>query len=245
MKKVIIIVLIAIAYILIALGMEYYVGNDIYLFMGGNVRFHYSNGSWTNDAGKSSYTRFQVYDAFSNNKIGTYNVRYTDGWYIKTKNKYVSNNDVILYKGKGSLKIMPYEVNSKLDNVSMQSALKKYNLPTSGYNGYYIDLDIDADGENEKIYCLKNYYSGMYVERNIYYSLIYILDGDTIKEIVINKSSDQPQWSYVVSYIIDVNNDDKYEIFVGKSDIELNNSNIKIEMYGLEDNKYVKLVSTE
>lgn len=244
MKKILIVLLIVVIYVLAALGMEYYVGDNIYLFLGGNVRFHYTKGEWTNEAGKRAYNKFQIYDAFSYKKIGTYDVKYENGWLIKAQNKYASNNNVILFKGKGNLSIAAYEVVNSTSDKKVESVLKKYKLPATDYNGYYINLDIDGDGDNEKIYCIKNFYNGMYLERTTYYSMIYVIDNDNVQELAISKSSTQPQWSYEVSYVMDVNNDNKYEILISKSNIELSN-NIKIEMYGLEDGKYVKLVSTE
>ena len=244
MKKIIIIVLLVFIYVLIALGMEYYVGNDIYLFIGSSARFHYSDGKWTNDEGKPSYSKFQVYNTFTNKKIGTRNVKYNDGWYIRTKNQYIANNDVILFKGKGKLKILSYEETYVSDDRGVEKVLKKYNLPIKEYNGYYISIDIDNDGDNEKIYSLKNYYDGIYFERDVYYSLVYILDDGNMIELSYDKSNTQPNWSYTIPYIIDLNNDDNYEILVSKTTID-SKSSAKLKMYGLQDGKYVKLVSTE
>lgn len=245
MKKMILIVIIVAAYVLIAFGMEYYVGNNIYLFMGKNVRFHYSNGTWTNDDNKSSYNKFQIYNIMNNKKIGTYDIKYDDGWYARSKGRYTSVEGVIMYKGKGKLNIISYEEKGKLDNGEVAKILKKFNLPTKNYNGYYIEIDVDNDGNKEKIYALKNYYSGMYFKETSYYSGIFIIKGSSIKEIVLDKSSKQLDYTNEITYIMDVDNDDMFEILISRSDIDIANKNINMKMYGLIDGEYVKLVGTE
>lgn len=245
MKKIIVILLIVIAYVMIALGMEYYVGNDIYLLIGKSVRFHYSNGNWVNDVDKQSYNKFQIYNINDYKKIGTHDIKYSNGWYAKVGGKYSLVDGVLMFKGKGNLNFLPYEVNGKLNPNEVKSILSKNGLPTKNYNGYYIEVDIDNDGKKEKIYSLRNYYNGMYIDSDIYYSLIVIVDEHDVTKIILDKSVKQLGWTNEISYIVDVDNDNKYEILVGKSDIELDNDNIKLEMYGLKDGKYVKLVGTE
>ncbi len=245
MKKIILTLIIVIAYILIALSTEYYVGNDIYLFIAKNVRFHYSNGTWTNDANKDKYNKFQLYNIVDNKKIGTYDIKYNDGWYAKIRSRYSLVEGVLMFKGKGNLNILSYEEKGKLNDTEVKKVLKKYNLPTANYNGYYIEVDIDNDGKKEKVYALKNYYSGMYTEESMYYSFVFILDDGNIQQLILDKSVQQMEWTNEIGYILDVNNDNIYEILVSRSDIDIISQDASIKMYGLKDGKYVKLVGTE
>ena len=245
MKKIIIIVAIVLIYVLVALGMEYYVGNDIYFLAGKNVRFHYKDGEWTNENDKGTYSKFQIYNISTTKKVGKYNVMYKNGWYAKISGKYVSIDGTIMYKGKGSLNILSYDEIGKLDDNKVKTILKKFDLPVNNYNGYYINVDLDNDGTDEQLYCLKNYYNGMYFPNDVYYSLVFVIDGNETKKLILDRSTTQMEWSNEITYIIDFNNDGNYEILISRSSIDYSNGNINMKMYGLSNGEYVKLVSAE
>ena len=85
----------------------------------------------------------------------------------------------------------------------------------------------------------------MYLKKDVYYSYIYIVNDGNIEDIILDKANEQLQYTNEVTYIMDVNNDNIYEILVSRSDIDLISTDVNMKMYGLEDGKYVKLVSTE
>lgn len=243
MKKIIVVISIVALYILLAFVISNYVGNDTYLLMGENVRFHYHNGEWTNDENEEKYTNCQVYDKNDYSYLGKYTASYTSDWHIDM-NKSVINNDVLLFRSNKKLKLLSIKRNYELEDSEVKKALAKFKLPTDGYLGYYVSADIDNDGNIEYIYSITNVDVGMYRKASEYYTLIYMVKDNDIIEISLEKSNMYLSSVYEIGYILNVDKNSDYELIITKGGIIKETNEMYADMYGLIDGKYVKLVGT-
>lgn len=244
MKKLIIIICIITIYVLgMIIGIKLF-SNEMYLYMGNNIRWHYSDKKWENLENNIPYNNFMVYNTLENEYAGKYDIKYeNENWYIKKKNYELFDKPAIMFKGNKKLNIISYQENYDLDNSEVKALLNHLNLDMNNYTGYYIDIDLDNDDEIERIYCLTNS-EIIGINENIYYSLIYVKDGNQYIEVSLEKSNERFDTTYWISSIIDLNNDNKYELLVTKTDISQNEDKRDVIMYGLENNQYIKLIST-
>lgn len=241
MKKIVILISLIFIYVISMIFIINFFSDEIYLYFG-NIRWHYQNGNWENLNNGIPYNDFKVYNIAENKYVGTYNVKYeNENWYIK-KDKYTNiDYPALMFKGK-KLNIASYEMKYDLNDSDVKKLLTHLNLETGNYTGYYIDFDLDNDGNKERIYCITNSEIVGFVN-NTYYSLIYIEDDNKYEEIVLKKEKEKFDTLYFINSIIDVNNDNKYELLVIQTDLNQGADEGVVSMYGLDTGKYIKLIS--
>ena len=235
MKKYLIIVIIAILYILFAfVAPDLFDGNS-YMFIGKKAHWVYKKGEWSNMTSLSkNLGKFNIYDMSTGELIDKTNLYYENGKLLSKGDNILNKGFYMSYKGKGSIEFLSYkrnyDVNSKeILDVMKNLGIRNTDIPLASK----IVLDLDDDGADETIYELYNSTNYDVKDGNEYTKLIYKDDSYSFYD------------NYLVASIIDFTNDGKYEIIVGKSGISFDANDTAYSMFGIKDNKYVKLVSTE
>ncbi len=201
--------------------------------IGDSTVWNYSSRHWSTlqnykNISEINWKKFTVYE--DNKKLGNYLVWKDDKWYFFTENReaVITNGGKILaYNSNHPIKIVDYKeeqiTNSDKDVIDF--VLSDHDLSTSSKFtvSSKTTLDLDNDGEEETIYCLSNAFATEFVPDNAF-SFVVVKDGDNINylyESVTNNTGTNSCKPFI-NYIIDVNNDKKYEIIIscGKYSIE-------------------------
>lgn len=246
MKKYLIIVIIAILYILFAFAAPDLFDGNIYMFVGKKAHWIYKKGEWSNMANLSkNLGKFNIYDMSNGELIDKTNLYYENGKLLSKGDNILDKGFYMSFKGKSSIEFLSYkrnyDVNSKeILDVMKNVGIKNTDIPLASK----IVIDLDDDGTDETIYEL---YNSTNYDENIktYYTTVCIKDGNQYTKLTYKEDNYTFYNNYLVAAIIDFTNDGNYEIIVGESGISFDARDTSYFMFGIKDNKYVKLVSTE
>ena len=220
------IVMVFIAYKLDILNKKY-----ANIIIDGVASWEYKERKWNNIYEYDYLDDDTLYKVYSNNN---YYGEYTLGVNNDTLYAFDSSYNSLQYTGS----IMAYTSNYDIDvllfdyvNIDDNDRLILNETINNnyGYNlqGKKILSDLDNDDINEILYIV-NFYNN----NNIVFSGIYVYDDDSLKEIVNNDSLSE--FIYNVEYILDVDNDDNYEVVISL----LYEGNITYNVYKKSRGKY-------
>lgn len=175
----------------------------------------------------NSYTRekFNVYidDEF----LGNYNLKlYSGKWYIYDQeyNFVDYGENIIAFNQDSKAKIIKYQTTdfTKEDKNDLTKILKENNIIDSVNSiEKKINIDLDNDSANENLYIVSNVMSDD--KSNKAYSLVYVKDNEKIKfleKIIEPKGKELSINKYTLKAIIDINNDNKYEIILNSNNVD-------------------------
>lgn len=246
MKKYLIVIIIALLYLLFAIFIPNLLDNNEYIFLDTKTKWVYKQGEWSNFTPSSEKLGlFKLYNMKEVEFVKNANLYYVDGG-ITTKDKSLyDDNFMLAYKGKKKLGLVSYEKTYGINSSETSAVLKALSINTTDMpTSSKIVIDLDNDGEDETIYELYNSIN-YNPDTKLYYSVVCVKDGNTYTKLAYDTSTYSFYETNSVTSIIDFTNDGKYEIIIGNRGISFNEIDTKYSMYGLEDGKYVKLVSTE
>ena len=248
-KKYVVIVSILIIYMMIMLlifgGDKESVANGTYIVVGNDARWKYEDDKWDNlDTQDDIFndTEFNVYK----NQVyqGKYYLQnYNDTWYFFDKNNqsYDLEGQLFAYSSEDEINVIEFTVEEAGLN-ELNDLLKKYNMIVSSMSelsyAQKISLDFDNDQKDEYIYSISNLMAENI--KNNEFSLVLYVDENKTSEIINNISN--PDYIYSISNIIDVNDDQKYELII-EHQKPMNVSMNCHSMYQLKKGKYELLKS--
>lgn len=100
------------------------------------------------------------------------------------------------------------------------------------YSGYITTYDLDKDGNEELIYTISNYsLSATDYEQN---GFIFMVKDDQI----INLNDNDGKGPYTVMQILDLDNDNNYEIIINKGSVNLKTFDSCYQIYSQKNNKW-------
>lgn len=245
MKKYLIILIILIVYVLFTI---FFLGNkpEIVFLSSPNVKWVYSKGKWSKlDDYKYVKGPFNVYD-FENKKYDVSNNIYAEKDNIIVKNKQEKipfiDSDIFAVKG-DTPKIMTFEKDYGVPLSEVEKILKDNNIKNRDYiEVSSISVNLDNDSEIEKIYMIIN--PEAEESSDGYFSYVYVKDGNNYIKVAGLTSSMPIIQPYSVSKILDFKNDGNYEIILSRIGYSQDYETWSFSMYGLENGKYVELITT-
>lgn len=246
MKKYLFVIIIAIIYIMFAVFSSNIFNNDTYLFVGEKAKWQYKNGQWSNmETIPQKLGTFNIYNIATGDSSKKMNLYYANNKLISKNKESFNDGFYIMYKGKEDFNVLSfkrrYDVSSKeISEIKKNMGIKNSDIPSAAK----IVLDIDNDGTDETIY---EVYNSLNYDPDVnkYYSLVCIKDGNKYIKLAYKTDNYIFYDNYVLSSIVDFTNDGDYEIIIGESGISFDAKDTSYTMYGLIDDEYVKLVSTE
>lgn len=199
-----------------------------YILIDNNIRWEYRKGYWYNLNDKDlvkilNENEFQVFE--NKRKMGTYHLNnYDETWYFfdsKNNSKQIEGK-FFGFSGDKTINVLnrePVEMSSldeeyyrQILNDNKISYEELKNLSTKQKLVY----DLDDDGETETIYAVSNVFSNTIYSDKVF-SFVYIIDNQKIQLLTseINEIRDVlSTYSYSIAYIVDINEDRKYELIL-------------------------------
>ena len=168
---------------------------------------------------------------------------YNDTWYFFDKNNqsYDLDGQLFAYSSEDEIHVIQFEV-EEIDLDELNNLLKKYDIAISNKSelsyAQKVSLDFDNDEKDEYIYSISNLMAENI--QNDEFSLLLYVDENKTSEIINNISD--PSFIYSISNIIDVNDDQKYELVI-EHQKPMNVSMNCHSMYQLKKGKYELLKS--
>ena len=244
MKKYIVIIAILVVYILVVLSGNLFLGNKTYLLITPKVRLTYNKGKWSSIlSNKKTIGKLNFYDMNEHKTIVAYNVIYDGNIKVKYNKNYETIEDDTIYASSNNIKFIQYKKETVLTNSEQNYFLKGAKLNLEGIISLKkVVIDLDNDKELETIYFVNNY-EFLDDELSNYYSGVYLYDNKTYEKIIAKSSTKGFTNFYNIFSIIDFKNDGKYEIIISDAGIDRSHASDEYYMYGLEDNKYIELIS--
>ncbi len=201
--------------------------------IGDSTVWNYSSKTWSTlqnykNVSEINWKKFTVYE--DNKKLGNYLVWNDDKWYFFTENReaVVTNGGKILaYNSNHPIKVVDFkeEAITTSDKDVVDFVLSDHELSTSSKFtvSTKTTLDLDNDGEEEEIYCLSNAFATDFLPDSVF-SFVVVKDNDNINYLYesVSNNTGTNSCKPFIHHIIDVNNDNKYEIIVscGRYSIE-------------------------
>ncbi len=180
-----------------------------------------------------------------NSYFGKYNLYYSDKWYLFTEDRKAKKYDGELFATNNkNIKVLSLEKNqiSDFSDVEMILSSKSISFTPNYTSSYYVDFDIDNDNSVERLYVVSNLFPVDPVPDSRFFSLVFLKKDDNIFELYSSISDDSLSGCKPdITNIVDINNDNKYEVVLGCSYYSVDG--IKYNIYNFDKEKFNKLVS--
>lgn len=215
-----------------------------------NVVFKNTKGKWkviTEDTELKEYNWNSLYTFVDNVYLGKYNIYYNEELYLfdNNRNPINYNGSLIAFSNK-EYKLIDFKTNSITNDKYINEVLNKNDLTNKKLtSSYYINIDIDNDDEKEQLYVVSNKFPIDIVNDNKYFSFVFLVDNEKIK--MIYKKIEKTEDSYsgckpYIKSILDVNNDNKYEVIINCAEYSTNK--IHSTIYKYKNNQFENVVSS-
>ncbi len=198
---------------------------ELFVVVDNYAVFNYDNKKWYNiilnsrNINDYSWKKYNVY--LNGNSIGKKILWFDEKWYLfDLKHNPINYSDPLL----GIHNTYDYDI--KYLNVddtivdysdkNLNKALKLYKIDIdNNYTSLYRKIfDIDNDGIDESIYVVSNSFADDFTAKK-YYSLVFMVKNGKFSRLFYNSSDDNYRsCKAYISNIVDLDNDNKYEIFV-------------------------------
>ncbi len=228
MKKkvlVIILILLVITNGIILFFENYY--NQI-LIIGGNTIVEYRNNKLLKIKKSNKINKrlnYKKYSVYNNGNFEEYYIDFKNGDYNNISYTLYNNSDeetnitesLLAYTNNLNIKVQSVKnsyVMTDTDKRTLQSNLPGYNLNNIYFNK--VTVDLDNDGLNEEIYIVNNFNLIDIPDKAISCVFLKTSNGNIV-EIEKNESSNQNKLpAYRIPYLVDVDNDNEYEIILSR-----------------------------
>ncbi len=201
---------------------------ELYIILKNHNIKKINNKNYTDIDNDLIYTKY-TYDLYDEgNYVGKFTSLYNNDqeyFFDKNKNKYTPTGDFMAFYGN-----IDYEVKKivKSNDLSLSDieivnkVLTENDIQTGGYNqnNLKITTDIDNDGVDENIYKIDNIFKLNIEQESKSYAFIFMQKNDEIVyfyKYVDSIDQNISTCSPYISGIVDINKDNKNEIFVGCS----------------------------
>ncbi|MCI8346661.1 MAG: hypothetical protein HFJ12_01765 [Bacilli bacterium] len=219
------------------------------ILVGNGAIFHKNGTEWNHVSFEdiNLYNWKEYYTYIDHSYYGNYNLYFNEKWYLfKGKNQAVNyEGDLLALRGNIKYKVVDFTLYDIEDFTDAKRVLKENNLPVDSVltSSYYINTDIDNDGNKEIIYTISNKFP-MEDVGDTSFSFIFMVKDNRVIYLYKNIEPLNDVYSGCQPYInnlIDINEDNHYEIIVGCS--YYSNNGVKYGMYEFTGDKFKLLVS--
>ena len=195
------------------------------LIIGDNTIWQLDEKKWYNivnnkDMGNLNWQEFTVF--VDNEKLGNYKIVYDDKWYLfdKKRNPISYSGNLIAYSANYEMKVKNFSQEKISDYTKVNEVLSENNITANQEltSNTLISVDIDNDGIDEKIYVAGNVFP-METDPEYIFSVVFMEKNDIIYPIYksIEKNKNFNGCKPYINSIIDVDDDNKYEIILSCS----------------------------
>ena len=220
---------------------------DTSIVLGDDSVFVLNGKKWFKLSQPYTILNWKKHNIYINNeKTGNYYLWYDNKWYAfdNKKNPVDLGARFLAIKSKKNVDIIKYEISNINNSSYINEVLEDNNISlSSGFTSKYKTvLDLDNDGIEEEIYVISNAFISSENPDKIF-SIVFMVKDDTIYPIytdIKNNTSLNGCKPYINS-ILDVDNDNKYELIV--SCAEYSNSKITDMLYKYDKNAFKILIS--
>ena len=194
------------------------------------------------DMKSMNWKKFHIY--VNNDYYGDKYLYYNEKWYIfeKDKKALTYSGDILAFNA--NYKVVKFNEINNYSDKNIEKILEENKSENLGIeNSYYIDVDIDNDGSLERIYVVTNRFSDK-LNSGKFFSYVFLVKKEKITYIYKEESNDSDSYSGCkpyISNIIDVDEDNKYEIIMTCS--YYSNGIKKYNLYEYQKGKFNLLVS--
>lgn len=221
------------------------------LIIGNDTIWQLKEKSWYNianvaDKEELNWEEFTVF--VDNKKIGKYSMVYDNKWYLfdKDRNAYPYSGSLIAYSANYEMKVKEFSKEQISDYTKVNEVLTENNLSTNSELtvSNYIKVDFDSDGKEEEFYMVSNAFPKE-SNPNYIFSIVFMEKDDIIYPIYksIDKNRSLNGCKPYISAIIDVDDDNKYEIVLSCSEYSVEKT---IDMlYQFNNDKFSIIVSNQ
>lgn len=208
--------------------------NDETLILSDDVAFRKYKGKWgkINSHKNLNWKKYHIY--INNEYFDDQYLYYNEKWYIFKKDKTAIpyNGDILAFNSDYKV------INFNTTNINFDKYIKKVLNDNKANNygidsSYYSDLDLDSDGILERIYVISNRFSKE-LDSGMFFSYIFLVKDGKITYIYKDSSIDNNSYEGCkpyISNIIDIDNDNKYEIVIACSYYSDEGTNYKLYKY--------------
>lgn len=237
MKKYKLIIIFALIYFSIVMAILFINGiNDVEIVLYPNVSIKYDNKEYKNNEFNSKLK----YNIYVDNKYVTNSLLSTDEYSTYLNNEVLTNFIAISNK---KIELVDYEINElpkeEYESVLNELGISKYGDMTLNKK---ILVDYDKDGILEEINVISNLFVDPFMDDigDDKFSIVYTID-DSKKNVIYNNQFSEDIKGCLIStpYIMDINNDKKYELITTCTYFD--KLGTKVQIYELEKEEY-KLV---
>lgn len=219
-------------FIIMGIMFFYYSSHKVDLYISPNLSIEYYKGKYK----KTNFNKNKIYNIYIDGIL-----KYTGKLELRDDSTYFNENklDNFLASNK-KIKTLNFEK----EDISLESA--KEILNEFGFNDFLeltvsnkINIDYDNDGQVETIYYFSNVFANE--PQNQIFTIMYTIDNNK-KKILYNQTFNEDINGCVgyISDIIDINNDNKFELIYKCTYFDKIGTKLKI--YNLKDNNY-KLIT--
>ncbi len=225
--------------------------NSVFVIISKNTIWRKTKNDWKSvsirNLPKFSYK--ELYSFYGNDYIGkTYN-DYSENLNVYNKNfeNINLNNELLSIMSNEKIKKMDKVSTSteadELDLANINNVLKKYSIKSDYQMTKYL-VDIDNDGNLDKIYNITNFYMNEN-DSNVFSIAFSVMNKniEIIDYIVAKKEEELKEKTININHVVDIDNDKQYEIIISKSSYgDVKNDCNSLYKYDSSKNAYVKII---
>ncbi len=221
------------------------------LIIGNDTIWQLKEKNWYNIANVAekeelNWEEFTVF--VDNKKIGKYSMVYDNKWYLfdKDRNAYSYSGTLLAYSANYEMKVKEFNKEQISDYTKVNEVLTENNLSTNSELtvSNHIKVDFDNDGKEEEFYMVSNAFPKD-SNPNYIFSIVFMEKNDIIYPIYksIDKNRSLNGCKPYISAIIDVDDNNKYEIVLSCSEYSVEKT---IDMlYQFNNDKFSIIVSNQ
>lgn len=212
--------------------------SDFYLIFDTSNMFIKDDNGWmvSDDTDNIPNEKFAIYE--NGKYLGSYYLQYNNRFFVYDSNKKVIKieGELLAYNGGKRLKVIypEFDVAANDDYEYLDSVRSFLGIDDNekvSLTKY--EYDINNDKKDETIYI-----ANVYIDNYEYYTLMFLNDDD----VTVLKRSNSSDDIYTLNYLIDYDNDKRYELVV-LTDVFSNPSLSCYTLFGYDDSKkMIKLV---
>lgn len=241
-KWVVLVLIVIILYVLFAIffGKKETVSSNNYLLIGNSLIWHEKNGKMYQETKVSNdllQQKFVVFDGI--NRVNVDNLKYSDQqWYFFDTNykQLAANNYRVAYSGNLKIRLANYSLEFYDDNddqyieeVAEPESAEQFDRYRKTLNK--VNFDFDGDGSIETLYTITS--TILDVVNYSFHSYMFLVDDDNVISQVQTTGSNP----LLIEEVLDLDNDDKFEIVVSKGILDNPTLDACYQIYKIDENK--------
>ena len=239
-KQIIIAVICLLIFVIIVFVINYFANREKayeYLIVDGTAIFEHQNNSWKQITEVDENLFKQKYTVDTGTQVyKNVDVSYvSNAWYYVDQNyKDIDNSNVrVAYSNLDNIKLASFQTEyaDESDSAVIQNALDRTSVSSFLNNTRKITFDFDGDGTDETLYTTSNASLSYTGEPQI--SAMFMTSNNEVQTLETNESG-----PYMILDILDLDDDNNYELIVSKGNIDLKTFDSCYQIYTMKNGKW-------